>query len=215
MIDFIYYGEIAIFICLGIASIIAVAVFIERGIIIGQHTSKNTILQVQEFIKWLNKGKMKDLPEKRGSGVYEKFINFSLEHYTEGHDRLHDLMEGKMIEMRIFLESRLSILTTLGSNAPFIGLLGTVLGIIKAFHSLGTLGNTGAEVVMRSISRALMATAAGLAIAIPVVMINNLFARRIKTIMGNIEVLSKEFIASYHHQRKNKGISPKKPAKGE
>lgn len=105
-------------------------------------------------------------------------------------------MEGKLIEERIFLERRIIILGTLGNNAPFIGLLGTVLGIIKAFYNLGTLGNTGAEVVMRSISTALLSTACGLLIAIPVVMMNNFFSKRLKTIMQNLEILSKEALAA-------------------
>jgi biopolymer transport protein ExbB len=75
--------------------------------------------------------------------------------------------------------------------------LGTVLGVIKAFYNLGTLGNTGAEVVMRSISTALLATAAGLAIAIPVVMINNFFSRKMKVILANLEILSREFTGNF------------------
>ena len=74
-----------------------------------------------------------------------------------------------------------------------------MFGIIKAFHNLGTLGNTGAEVVMRSISTALLATAAGLFVAIPVVMANNYFSRKVKIILQNLEILSKEFVASYYH----------------
>jgi ferredoxin len=79
-----------------------------------------------------------------------------------------------------------------------IGLLGTVLGVIKAFHGLGTLGSTGAEVVMRSISKALLATAAGLFIAIPVVMANNYFSKKVKIIIQQLEILSREISASLH-----------------
>jgi biopolymer transport protein ExbB len=86
-------------------------------------------------------------------------------------------------------------LNTLGNNAPFIGLLGTVLGVIKAFYGLGTLGASGADVVMRSISTALLATAAGLGVAIPVVMANNYFSRKAKVILQNLEILRQEFIA--------------------
>jgi biopolymer transport protein ExbB len=118
-----------------------------------------------------------------------------------GHDGLSDLMEGRIIEEKIVLEKRLTILNTLGNNAPFIGLLGTVLGVINAFHGLGTLGNTGAEVVMRSISNALLATAAGLFVTIPVVMANNYFTRKMKIILQNLEIISKEFIASYSHKK--------------
>ncbi|MFZ5439801.1 MAG: MotA/TolQ/ExbB proton channel family protein, partial [Myxococcota bacterium] len=77
----------------------------------------------------------------------------------------------------------LSILGTLGSNTPFIGLFGTVLGIIKAFKDLGLSGAKGAEVqstVMAGISEALVATAVGLAVAIPAVIFYNVLQRSVK-----------------------------------
>ncbi|NUM41692.1 MAG: MotA/TolQ/ExbB proton channel family protein, partial [Leptospiraceae bacterium] len=134
--------------------------------------------------------------------VYSRFTEFSLEHYKTGHDGLSELMTGKMIEEKISLEKRLPILNTLGNNAPFIGLLGTVFGVIKAFHGLGTMGNAGSEVVMRSISTALLATAAGLFVAIPVVMVNNYFSRKVKVILQTLEILSNEFLASHSNSKK-------------
>lgn len=121
--------------------------------------------------------------------------------YGAGHEALAELQEGKIIGERVELENHLPILNTLGNNAPFIGLLGTVLGVIKAFYGLGTLGSTGAEFVMRSISTALLATAAGLGVAIPVVMANNYFTRKLKVIQANLEILSKEFLASLSRKK--------------
>ena len=72
---------------------------------------------------------------------------------------------------------------TLGNNAPFVGLFGTVLGIIKAFHDLGATGAKGAAIqqtVMAGISEALVATAVGLAVAIPAVVAFNVFNRWLK-----------------------------------
>jgi biopolymer transport protein ExbB len=123
------------------------------------------------------------------------------EKYGTGAEAISHLMESKLIEERIFLEKRLIVLASLGNNAPFIGLLGTVLGIIKAFFNLGALGNSGAEVVMKSISTALVATASGLLIAIPVVIANNYFNKRLKVIMQNLEQLSKYTLASYYVKR--------------
>ncbi len=130
-------------------------------------------------------------------GVYQRFASYALTHYRAGRQGLGDLMDGKRIEIRVELEKHVSILSTLGNNAPFIGLLGTVLGVIKAFYGLGMLGGVGAEIVMRSISSALIATAAGLAVAVPVVIVNNYFASATRVIMQNLEYLSKEFQASY------------------
>ena len=93
------------------------------------------------------------------------------------------------------------ILQPLGNNAPFIGLLGTVLGVIKAFYNLGLMGDTGTEFVMKSISTALLATAAGLFVAIPVVMANNYFSKNTKIIIHNMEILTMEFMASMAHKK--------------
>ncbi len=86
-------------------------------------------------------------------------------------------------EEKVILESRIAILGTLGSNAPFVGLLGTVLGIIHAFHSLALNTKGGPAVVMAGISEALVATALGLFVAIPAVAAYNFFVRNIKKIM--------------------------------
>ena len=90
-------------------------------------------------------------------------------------------------EERLQLESRIYILGTLGNNAPFIGLFGTVLGIINAFHSLAQNTKGGPTIVMAGISEALIATALGLFIAIPAVGAYNYFIRRIKKIIVSAE----------------------------
>ncbi len=203
MITLVDYGETVIFFALLVASIVALAVGIERTIIYRRETTKGAALFMKELVDKLRKrdtrGAM-ELAKQNEGNIYARFAEFSLDLSHGGHDGLSDLMEGKIIEERIQLEKRLPVLNTLGNNAPFIGLLGTVLGVIKAFHGLGTLGNTGAEVVMRSISSALLATAAGLFVAIPVVMANNYFTRKVKIISQNLEILSREFLACYNHK---------------
>ena len=76
------------------------------------------------------------------------------------------------------LETRMMILNTLGNNAVYIGLFGTVLGVIKAFKDLSLAGGGGAEVVMQGLSEALIATATGLIVAIPCVMSYNFFQKK-------------------------------------
>jgi biopolymer transport protein ExbB/TolQ len=191
-------GERLIFSVMGLASVLALAVGIERALLFRQTTRSGEKI-FSDIVAKLRSGEISHLDSfiaEFPESVYARFAAFIREHFTAGESSLCHLMEGKMIEERIFLERRIVILSSLGNNAPFIGLLGTVLGIIKAFYNLGTLGNTGAEVVMRSISTALLATACGLLIAIPVVMVNNYFSKRIKTTMQNLEILSKEALAS-------------------
>ena len=100
-------------------------------------------------------------------------------------------MSGYMIGHRQKLDQGLMILGTLGNNAPFIGLFGTVLGIIIAFRELALNPQGGASVVMRGISEALIATAVGLIVAIPAVIAYNIFQRLVKRHLSNAEAVSK------------------------
>jgi biopolymer transport protein ExbB len=101
-------------------------------------------------------------------------------------------MEGAKLREKMRLERNLTILATLGSNAPFIGLFGTVLGIIKAFHDLAGsgAGGGGPSVVMAGISEALVATAVGLMVAIPAVVAFNYFNRRVRALMTQVDWLA-------------------------
>lgn len=190
-------GERVVFLVMGLASVLALAVAIERGLIF-RHNARIGARIFNEIIAKLRAGDLSgfgDYAARYPESVYARFASFIGEHAASGEAALSHMMEGKIIEERMYLERRIVVLASLGNNAPFIGLLGTVLGIIKAFYNLGTLGNTGAEVVMRSISTALLATACGLFIAIPVVVLNNYFSRRLKSIMQSLEILAKEALA--------------------
>ena len=91
-------------------------------------------------------------------------------------------------------EEGLTVLATLGSNAPFIGLFGTVLGIIQAFGALGA-HRTDAADIMVGISEALVATAVGLFVAIPAVVAFNVFSRRLKNIIVKSEALKELYLS--------------------
>jgi biopolymer transport protein ExbB len=88
------------------------------------------------------------------------------------------------------LEYRMLLLGTLGNNAPFIGLFGTVLGVIKAFHDLAQSG-AGPEVVMVGLSEALIATAVGLLVALPCVFAFNALNKRVRDLIGETEALGR------------------------
>ena len=99
--------------------------------------------------------------------------------------------------MRPLLDARLSILATIGSNAPFVGLLGTVLGIIKAAHDLTAAGGEGnPNAVMAGVFEALVATAVGLFVAIPAVVAFNLFQRRVRKTLAQVDSLAHLVLAN-------------------
>lgn len=103
---------------------------------------------------------------------------------------------GFLGNSKIELERNLSFLGTVGANAPFVGLFGTVLGIIKAFHDLGgRVENAGAQTISVGISEALVATAVGLLVAIPAVVFYNYFQSKVKIIIARAESLG-SFVAT-------------------
>jgi biopolymer transport protein TolQ len=92
------------------------------------------------------------------------------------------------------LERYMIFLATTGAVTPFIGLFGTVWGIIGAFHGIGAAGSANIAAVAPGISEALVATAAGLAAAVPAVIAYNYFLNRIKAMSSNLEIFSLEFM---------------------
>ncbi|TPW17733.1 MAG: biopolymer transport protein ExbB [Elusimicrobia bacterium] len=111
---------------------------------------------------------------------------------NRGHSRveLEELLSTKRAEEKLRMESYLAVLGTMGNTAPFVGLFGTVVGIIKAFRDLAAAGGGGPTVVAKGIAEALVATAGGLAVAIPAVVCYNYFQRRVKTLSVEMEVYS-------------------------
>ncbi len=93
----------------------------------------------------------------------------------------------QLLEMA--LTKRLVVIGTVAANAPYIGLLGTVLGIMLTFHTMGTSGTMAVGTIMVGLSLALKATAFGLVVAIPCVVLNNILRRRVSELMMLYKVL--------------------------
>ena len=100
--------------------------------------------------------------------------------------QLQRVIEKTINERYSFIENRLNILATISSAAPFIGLFGTVLGIINSFQSIGTTGVTSLASVAPGISEALVATAAGLLAAIPALMAYNHFRNQARILTNTM-----------------------------
>jgi biopolymer transport protein ExbB/TolQ len=136
----------------------------------------------------------------------------------KGHAAAEEAMAGSLALQRMKLERRLAYLGTLGNNAPFIGLFGTVIGVVGAFAALGEAAKTpvaqassqalAPQTVMSSIAEALVATAVGLAVAIPAVAANNYFQRLIKGTLANTEALSRVLMAHLKSEPVLEGAGP-------
>jgi biopolymer transport protein ExbB len=118
------------------------------------------------------------------SGSAERLAQVGLKNAHLCPDALEKLLETQEIRERELLERGAQFLGTVGANAPFLGLTGTVLGILSAFRRMAQTGGSGGVEVMSAIAGALIATAAGLMVAIPAVVLYNLLKARVRLSMN-------------------------------
>jgi biopolymer transport protein ExbB/TolQ len=126
----------------------------------------------------------------RHPGAAARALGEALAAAPRGPEASAESLAAALSDEKRRLEKRLLWLGTLGNNAPFIGLFGTVLGVIKAFHDLAAAG-AGPEVVMSGLSEALVATAVGLLVALPCVFSFNGLQKRVRDILSETEALGR------------------------
>ena len=181
-------------------SVISVAIILERGwffwslrddLFVLQRDLRNSLRESIDAAK----RRMEQSPSAEAAVVLA-----GLAEAPHGPQAAEEAMSGAAALQRMKLERRLAYLGTLGNNAPFIGLFGTVIGVVQAFDALGQAGQTAGQgaaqqmapqAVMSSIAEALVATAVGLAVAIPAVAFNNFFQRITKSTLANTEALTR------------------------
>jgi biopolymer transport protein ExbB len=132
---------------------------------------------------------------KTPKAMEERVLADALSLYGSGADAVEEIARASLIRERQRYERSLSYLGTVGSNAPFIGLLGTVIGVIIAFAELGRNPKGGLEVVGPGISEALVATAVGLLVAIPAVVSFNWLKAMLKKRVADTDFLCRIVIA--------------------
>jgi biopolymer transport protein TolQ len=106
-----------------------------------------------------------------------------LQSLHQGAEAVEEKMQIALSEQRLVLERNLGVLGTMGNTAPLVGLLGTVWGIMRAFHDMARTGSAGPSVVAAGVAEALFTTAAGLLVAVPAVILYNHFVRRITVML--------------------------------
>jgi biopolymer transport protein ExbB len=188
---------------LGFASLVSVSIMIERYFSLRKVSSSSSriaqdfrsLLAQQDFGKIEELSKSSPSLEGRALGYA---LNFVTAHGSEGLNEVFDSF--KTIE-RPGLEKNLSVLGTIASNAPYVGLLGTVMGIMKAFNDLANAPGQGNEVVMAGIGHALISTAIGLFVAIPAVMAFNHFQKKVALVLNNIDA-ARDLCLAYTKRRR-------------
>jgi biopolymer transport protein ExbB len=178
---------------------------IERFITLRSIYNKNTDfrMKAQDILQGHTLEELEDLAKNKDS-LPGRALNYGLRHVKrDGADGLAEVFNSYLMIEKPKLEKNLNFLATVGSNAPFVGLLGTVLGIMKAFSDLAASGGGGNDAVMAGIAHALVATAVGLFVAIPAVIGYNYFQKQVRQSLQSIDV-ARELCLAY---AKSKGKS--------
>lgn len=116
----------------------------------------------------------------------------------KGAEAVAEAMHGERARWRRAADRNLIVLGTLGNNVPFVGLFGTVLGVINAFQHLATKAANAEQETLRNIAEALSATAIGLLVAIPAVIAFNFFSRKVRVIMGGADEVAHAVLSLVH-----------------
>ena len=150
-----------------------------------------------DLLESLKLGKVADgLKRLRQSRSFEAMVAAAaLESAGDGADAANERMQGEQQIARLHMERNLAFLGTVGNNAPFVGLLGTVIGIIRAFHSLDESQGKVTAGLMADVGEALVATAIGIMVAIPAVAAFNYFQRVIKTRLARGSALGSHVVS--------------------
>ena len=195
-----------------ILSVIVLAIVLERAYYIFASRDDYDSLRT-DLLKMLAGGEL-DRARKRlkSSKSFEARIALAgLESADDGAAAAEERMSGESALSKLAMERNLAFIGTVGNNAPFVGLLGTVIGVIGAFHELDQSGGQVSAGLMSEIGEALVATAIGLLVAIPAVAFFNLFLRVIKARVGRGGALGSEVLA--YLKTPGAGASPKKSSK--
>jgi biopolymer transport protein ExbB len=194
-------------------SVVSITVMIERGFYFSRRRMGS---RFDALIKLCQSGKLDEaVKTAAGDSMEAEVVRAAGEHLHDGQEAVEKVVQSTIDRRRLQYESGLFVLGTLGNNSPFIGLFGTVLGIIKAFSDLSLAqkgaatgaGAGAASSVMSGISEALVATAVGLFVAIPAVLAYNLFMRLLKRVVGRSNALSAAIAAGLHVQRASEARS--------
>ncbi len=191
----LFGGEPILYLLL-VLSLVSVAIIIERAVVYARNRIDLAGFTA-DLVRRLNQGDVEGAREAAEAvrAAEARVVVEGLANFDRGALVAGELMKSARTRQQQLLDRRLIVLGTVGSNAPFIGLLGTVLGIIKAFNDLAFATKAGPSVVMAGISEALVATAVGLLVAIPAVIAFNYFKNRQKTVMENIDQLENTLLA--------------------
>ena len=179
-------------------SILMVGISIERYFVL-RRAYRKSLQARQKLRRIFQSGNLNDIKilAEDDSSLEGRAMSYALKHIkNHGPKGLTEVFNSTYLQEKPVLEGSISVLATIGSNAPFVGLLGTVFGIMRSFHDLGLASSdTSQQAVMAGISVALFATAMGLAVAIPSVIFYNYFRSRVNACLETLENVKEACLA--------------------
>ena len=184
-------------------SVLSVTVMLERGLYFGQRRMSK---RFPELLRLCQDGSLDKAAQlAAGDAMEAEVVRVAARIAGSGQEAVEKAVASTIDRRRLEYEKWLFVLGTLGNNAPFIGLFGTVLGIIRAFADLAAHPGAaaGASTVMAGISEALVATSVGLFVAIPAVLAYNIYQRLHKRVVCRSQSLGNAIAAGLHVARAN------------
>jgi biopolymer transport protein ExbB len=179
-----------------VLSVLSLAVALERGVHLARHSTDALRLRLglDERLRVRDLAGARALLDGDRSHV-AAIMKVGLDNLERGAAATEEMLQAATGAQKLVMERGLTFLGTLGSNAPFVGLFGTVLGIIRAFRDLSANTQAGSEAVMAGIAEALVATAVGLLVALPAVALFNTFQKLIRAQLSRAESVSHVLLA--------------------
>jgi len=193
---------------LGAFSVATWALVIAKGVQFFRAAGSNR-RYLRDFRAVPNLQSAAELPESRSAYARLAGVGFGVlrhappsdndEHAIDRHELLERNLKQQVLRERRSLETGLAVLASVGSTAPFVGLFGTVWGIMSAMKDISRIGNASIDVVAGPIGEALVATGIGIAVAIPAVLAFNFFVRRVKSVVSDLDDFANDFLNLAQH----------------
>jgi len=195
LIQIVNMGGIAVYILI-LCSVISLGVILERLVTYYRvsRLNKTDFLRAikAEFVSGSAEKALK-LCEECDDPVVS-VVKAGIKLFDRDEKAVQGAMEREIMVETVKLEKFTSIVGTIGNIAVYIGLFGTVLGIVRSFHNISVIGSGGMPVIIGGVAEALFATAAGLFVAIPAVIFYNYFVRRVDNFVTDMEYFASEVL---------------------
>jgi biopolymer transport protein ExbB len=177
-------------------SVLSITIFLERIVYYRKRSKIKRVDFMGRIGGVLKNGNIEEAMEicKETLAPFSNVVDSGLKLYGHPEKEISNAVEREIIIETTKLERYISIVGTIGNTAVYIGLFGTVLGIIRAFHDIAIAGAGGMSIVIGGVAEALVCTATGLFVAIPAVIVFNYFTRKVEHFVNDMELCASEFI---------------------